>query len=557
MVGSRRLRRLLGGVAAFGTAVALLGGSGGTAQAEESDYRIRLDAELGLPLSGSKLQQPWFSAQLERPAGDTASRDYVFTYDFSEIADFVDVKVRSVDDDHCAIEGTKMICRETVQGEDIFIGVPELLAAKGSKNGQSGTLRVVGESEGITIQGASTLVRVGGPDLAAVRVDLKDRPAVGEVQRPRFAFVNKGTLPAQGVLLALTTTRGMELARTAGNCEYADLRGPARTGFALCAFGGTFDPGSTYRINRGMELKTLERAYVDQLSYGFYEDTPAERERLRDGLTFTRGTGPAVALEKVGAGTRSTDLYIWDNDGWYEPRAVNTADFQAVGDVAEGEKGETVNVDLGFRNNGPAWVTGGSGGDPRTVGGVQFTVPAGTRVTSFPKGCGGYSADGRNWIGDKPGAPVYRCMFGEFVLEDERHELPFGLTIEKDVENSEGEIKVVSFYHGGHSRHDETPDNDKAAVVVNPKDVPPGDTTGGSTGGSSGGSATGGSTGGSSAGSVTGGPTGGSVTGSANGGLAATGSSALVAGLGAAAAVVAGGVLFVVARRRRAVRRPL
>lgn len=556
IVGRRTLRRLLGGVAAFGTAVALLGGSVGTAQAEESDYRIRLDAELGLPLPDSELQQPYFFARLDGPVGDTGPRDYVFTYDFSEIADFVDVKVRSVDD-HCAIAGTKMICRETVQGEDTLIGVPELRAATGSKNGQSGTLRVVGESEGITVQGASTLVRVGGPDLAAVRVDLKERPAVGEVQRPRFAFVNKGTLPAQGVLLALTTTRGMELPRTAGNCEYADLPGPARTGFSLCAFEGTFEPGSTYRIDRGMELKTLERAFVDQLGYGFHEDTPAERERLRDGLTFTRGTGPSVALEKVGAGTRSTDLYIWDNQGWYEPRAVNTADFQAVGDVAEGEKGETVTVDLGFRNNGPAWVTGGSGGDPRTVGGVQFTVPAGTRVTSYPKGCGGYSADGKNWIGDKPGAPVYRCMFGEFVLEDERHELPFELTIEKGVENSKGEIKVVSFYYGGHSRHDETPDNDKAAVVVNPKDVPPGDTTGGSTGGSSGGSAAGGSTGGSSAGPVTGGSTGGPATGSANGGLAATGSSALVAGLGAAAAVVAGGVLFVAARRRRAVRRPL
>lgn len=197
MVGRRTLRRLLGGVAAFGTAVALLGGSVGTAQAEEPDYRIRLDAELGLPLPGSTLQQPYFFARLDGPVGDTGPRDYVFTYDFSEIADFVDVKVRSVDD-HCAIAGTKMICRETVEGEDTLIGVPELRAATGSKNGQSGTLRVVGESEGITVQGASTLVRVGGPDLAAVRVDLKERPAVGEVQRPRFAFVNKGTLPAQG-----------------------------------------------------------------------------------------------------------------------------------------------------------------------------------------------------------------------------------------------------------------------------------------------------------------------------------------------------------------------
>ncbi|WP_187283174.1 hypothetical protein [Streptomyces sp. t39] len=545
--GRRTLRRLTGGLAALGAMAAALGGAAGTARAEEPGYRVTLEAELGLPLPGSTLQQPWFHAALERPAGDTAAREYVLTYDFAEIASFVDVSVRAVDARFCSIAGTTMTCRHTVEGEIASVGVPELLAAQGSRNGQSGRLKVSAASEGITVEGSSTLVRVGGPDLAAVRVPLKDNPSVGEVQNPRYSFVNKGTLPAAGVLLALTGTRGLELPRTAGNCEYADLPGPEQTVFALCSFPGAYEPGATYRADRGIAVRTGTRAYVDRLSYRFVEDTPAERAKLRGTLSFTQGTGPAVVMEKTGASARSTDLYIWDNTGWWEPTARNTADFQAVGDTAAGAKGEHVTVDLGFRNNGPAWVTGTSGGDPRSVGAVEFLVPPGTRVTTVAEGCDGYSADRRKYYGSKPGAPLYVCGQGTFVLEDARADLPFVLLIEKDVENAEGRIKVTSTYYGGHGEHDKKPSNDSAAVVVNPVDEP-GDGSGGSTAGGTSSGGSGGSDGGAAA---SGGASSGGSTGAAGGDLASTGSPVLPVALGAAAAVLAGGVLVTVVRRRR------
>ncbi|MEW2551989.1 hypothetical protein AB0957_09610 [Streptomyces zhihengii] len=547
--GRRTLRRLTGGLAALGAMAAVLGGAAGTARAEEPGYRVALEAELGLPLPGSKLQQPWFHATLERPAGDTDAREYVLTYDFSEIASFVDVKVRAIDARFCAIAGTTMTCRHTVEGEIASVGVPELLAAQGSRNGQSGRLKVTAASEGIVIEGSSTLVRVGGPDLAAVRVPLKDSPSVGEVQNPRYSFTNKGTLPAAGVLLALTGTRGLELPRTAGNCEYADLPGPEQTVFALCSFPGTYEPGATYRADRGIAVRTGTRAYVDRLSYRFLEDTPAERAKLRGKLSFTQGSGPAVVMEKTGASARSTDLYIFDNDGWWEPRARNTADFQAVGDTATGAKGEHVTVDLGFRNNGPAWVTGTSGGDPRSVGAVEFLVPPGTRVTEVPDGCHGYSVDRKKSYGEEPGAPLYVCGQGTFILEDARADLPFVLLIEKDVENAKGRIKVTSTYYGGHGEHDKKPSNDSAAVVVNPVDEPgdgSGDTSSG--GSAAGGTSSGGSDGGAAA---SGGSSAGGSTGATGGNLASTGSPVLPVAFGAAAAVLAGGVLFAVVRRRR------
>lgn len=552
--GRRTLRRLTGGLAALGTVAAVLGGAAGTARAEEPRYRVALEAELGLPLPGSKLQQPWFHATLERPE-ETVSREFVLTYDFAEIASFVDVKVRAADDRWCSIAGTTMTCRQTVPGTAMLLPVPELRAAQGSRNGQSGRLKVTAASEGITVEGSSTLVRVGGPDLAAVRVPLKDDPSVGEVQNPRYSFTNKGTLPAAGVLLVLTGTRGVELPRTAGNCEYADLPGPERTALALCSFPGTYEPGATYRADRGIAVKTGTRAYVDQLSYEFLEDTPAERAKQRGELTFTQGTGPAVVMEKAGTSARSTDLYIWDNAGWWEPRARNTADFQAVGDTATGAKGEHVTVDLGFRNNGPAWVTGTSGGDPRSVGAVEFLVPPGTRVTKVPDGCYGFSVDRKKGYGEEPGAPLYVCDQGTYILEDARADLPFVLLVERDVENAKGRIKVTSTYYGGLDGHDKKPANDSAAVVVNPVDEP-GDGSGGTSSGgtTAGGTSSGGSDGGAAAsgGSSSGGSTGTAGTaGTAGGDLASTGSPVLPVAIGAAAAVLAGGVLFTVVRRRR------
>lgn len=461
--------RLLRGAAAFAASLALLGGSAGVVRAEEPVYAIQVEAALRLPPAGSRDQPPSFHAYLLKPKGD-APRDYVFTWDFSELAGFVDVGVEPHSGDRCTVDGTRMTCRQRYVNDNPLVPTPLLRAVRGARDGSSGYLRVTAESEGVTVRGASTLVRVGGAELLAGRVSLDHRPFVGEVQRPRYSFVNKGTLPAADVLLALTVSRGMDLPRTAGNCEYADLPGPVETGFALCSFEGPFEPGAVYRADRGIDVRTGERAFVDTLEYEFVVDSPAERARLRDGLVLTRGTGPSAVMRKEGSGPPPADR-VWEYDtGVDELWARTTTDLQVLGDTAFAARGERFTVDLGFRNNGPAWITQLGPGDPTSVATVRFTAPPGTKVTSVPDRCRALAADGK-LLGDRLGAPVYECRFVGRVLEGERHGLRFGLRLEKEVENARGRIEILGGTNEFWPDDDADPDNNTASVVVNPAEV--------------------------------------------------------------------------------------
>lgn len=460
--------RLVRGAAALGASLALLGGSAGVVRAEEPVYAIQVEAALRLPPAGSGDQQPFYHADLGRPKGDVP-RDYVFTWDFSELAGFVDVGVEPHSGDRCTVDGTRMTCRHRVVDSNPLIPTPRLRAVPGAQDGRSGHLRVTAESEGVTVRGASTLVRVGGAELLAVRVPLKSRPFVGEVQRPRYSFVNDGTLPAGRVLLALTVTRGMDLPRTAGNCEYADLPGPVETGFALCSFEGPFEPGAVYRADRGVEVRTGERAFVDTLKYEFLIDAPAVRERLRAGLVLTRGTGPSAVMREAGSDLPPADRLL-DDAEFYEPRARNTTDLQVLGDTAFAAPGERFSVDLGVRNNGPAWITQRGAGDSGSLATVWFTVPAGTKVVSKPDRCQAPSADGKVYR-DGLGAPVYTCELAGHVLEDGRYGLRFGLLAEKAVENARGRIELLGGADQFRPDDDADPDNNTASVVVNPAEV--------------------------------------------------------------------------------------
>lgn len=460
--------RLLRGAAALGASLALLGGSAGVVRAEEPAYAMEVESALRLPPAGSRDQQPSYHAHLGRPKGDVP-RDYVFTWDFSELAGFVDVGVEPHSGDRCTVGGTRMTCRHRVVDGNPLVPTPRLRAVRGARDGRSGHLRVTAESEGVTVRGASTLVRVGGAELLALQVPLDRRPFVGEVQRPRYSFVNNGTLPAGRVLLALTVTRGMDLPRTAGNCEYADLPGPVETGFALCSFDGPFRPGAVYRADRGIEVRTGERALVDTLKYEFLADAPAVRERLRAGLVLTRGTGPSAVMREEGSDAPPADR-LRDAAGFYEPRTRNTTDLQVLGDTAFAAPGERFSVDLGIRNNGPAWITWRGAGDPGSLATVWFTPPPGTKVVSKPDRCQAASAEGKVYR-DGLGAPVYTCALVGHVLEDQRHVLRFGLLAEKEVENARGRIELLGGTHQFRPDDDAEPDNNTASVVVNPAEA--------------------------------------------------------------------------------------
>lgn len=360
-------------------------------------------------------------------------------------------------------------------------------------------------------------------------------------------FANKGATDLAKVYLSYTVTRGLAPQELPSNCTRYEIgsydENPSHT-TAVCEFDQTVKAGSVYAPEKTLKLNVLGHALYESL----YMTVATHDSGGEDGTQETvRGTGPAVKLTELPSTTPVGDGNV-DHPDWDGARvpvtADNTADFRATNARLKGHVGDTVDLDTGFTNAGPAWVRSDLG---NPVAKVRVKMPAGTTVTKASGACskvaaGSYNCDLANfWINEK-GAVTYS----------------FRLRIDKAVPGAEGSVTL-----GGEERpYDRNKKNDSAPILL---DV---DGAGGSTGGS--GSTGGGSTGGSgststtggSGGASTGGPgsTGGSAaTGSSGssatgGDLASTGSGSALPFAGAAAAALAAGAGAVLAVRRRAAR---
>ncbi|WP_326671899.1 peptidase [Streptomyces sp. NBC_01257] len=484
---------------------------------------------------------------------------YTVTFDLGGIVGVADAGFgtdgRADGGTDCTVTGTTGVCH----GEGLAPGpnpLPELrvTAAEGSEEGDSGTVGVTGTADGVTFAPFTTRIGIGGPDLVMRRAELKRELVPGQTQPVPLAFSNDGTRAADGVLLTLVYTRGIEFTERYENCVYSEDDGglgfTVRT-TALCSVEGSFEAGAAYELAEPLTLRATRRAYRDTFVYRVDEGGPGVRAAERSGARSAPGSkGNVLALTELPA-ARSADLAPGDNQQENAFSTANTADFVAYGDTADGMVGSTVEADIGFRNEGPAWIGGLDAGEPAAT--VDFTVPRGASVTGWPDACRGVTADGRSRE-QQAGAPRYRCTAPAAVREDGGLGLHFDLRIVEAVTGASGRVEVRG---AGDAPLPFDPDrrNDTAALVLNA------DTSGtsggaGSTGGSGDtGPTTSGSTGGSSAtgGSASSGSTG--TTGPAGpgprtgGSLAATGTDALTAAGAAAAALLAGGVLYVSGRR--------
>ncbi|WP_411081920.1 peptidase [Streptomyces sp. cmx-18-6] len=459
---------------------------------------------------------------------------------------------------------------------DLLLG-----AAEGSEPGDSGTIRVTGEAGGAAFTPFTARLTVGGPDLVMRELPFEHELTPGHRQPAPITFTNRGSRAAEGVVLTLRYSRGLDIPQRYSNCAYAtdapDLPGGGWT-TARCSVEGSFEAGGTYTLAAPLTLEATTRAYRDTFVYGIHESgadrrAPAARSLAHGADAVLR----AVQLKQPGA-ARAVDLEPGDNERRADFRTENTADFVAYGDTASGAVGDTVTADIGFRNDGPAWIgrlrSGGS------VAAVDFTVPPGATVVSAPAGCRAARADGAYREDGTGPAPRYVCPTSTTVRDGGGLDLTFGLRIDEVRTGAVGRVTV----RGPELRRPGLPfdpraGNDTARVVLNgagggwsggPGDGPgepssaptdaPGDDAPGTSGSAARGAegataATGGGDtdgGGGSGGS--GGP--GADSAAGNGGsLASTGSSTAVLASGAAAvtALTAGLALFTAAGRRRRV----
>lgn len=332
---------------------------------------------------------------------------------------------------------------------------------------------------------------------------------------------------------------------------------------ALCSVAGAFEAGATYTLATPLTLEATERAYYDTFLYRIQEDSAAQRASQRAGAPFERGTGgvlKAVPVKKAAA-ARSTDLNPYDNQQDADFRTENTADFVAYGDQVAGPEGSTVKADIGFRNEGPAWIGHIRSGED--VATVDFTVPQGASVTSKPERCRAVTADGKYREDQTSPAPRYVCNTSMTVRDGSGLDLPFELRVDKAMVGASGAVTVRNTWlQNPKLPFDPKPANNTAFLVLNGEGG--GADSGGTTGSDGGGSGepstpptsapdpekSPSGTPGSSASTTSGGGSAG--TGGGSGGLASTGSIALISSGTAAAALAAGLVLFTAARRRAA-----
>ncbi|MEV8229591.1 peptidase [Streptomyces sp. NPDC079167] len=567
------LRRTAGGLAAAGLLAAGSLAVAAPAQADGPVFTLGGPAETALhpyPETGSP-QKSSLGLTVHNPDPDEESMGYegevTYTLDLSGIAGVAELSPAEDTGSDCEITGSTAVCQDW----GVYAGLSsiadfDLAAAKGSKDGATGTIEVTGSAEGVTFTPFSAKVTVGGPDLVMKRLPFKQELKPGDVQPAPITFTNKGTTAADGVLLTLRYSRGMEITERYSNCEYNGEAGDDPfEGYAwataLCSVEGSYEPGATYTLADPLSVKATERAFYDTLIYRINEDSSAQRSAQRAGADFTRGTGPALTLKRVTSSARGADLNPWDNQQEADFRTDNTANFVAVGGKADGAVGETVTADIGFRNDGPAWIGYIRSGEP--VAAFDFTVPKGAEVTRKPESCRGVTADGK-YREDQDRAPRYVCNTSMTVRDGADVSLPFDLKITELVPNADGAVRIRNTWLSEPELpFDPKPADNTARLVLNDDGSGSEDTGGSSdgttgTGGASEGSA-GGDTAGqdptpgtSSSGSGSSGSSGSSGTASTStdGGLASTGSVALMASGAAATALAAGGVLYATNRRR-------
>ncbi|NEC63121.1 peptidase [Streptomyces sp. SID9727] len=562
-------RRAAGIVASAGLLAGGLLTLSGPAQAADPEFTIGGPAETALhpsPATGSP-RKTSLDITVTNPSEDEENGDfaqeYTVRFDFGKLAGVADVSFGKEAGPDCERTGTTAVCHDYgIRPGLNTLAELRVSAAEGSEDGDSGTIEVTAEAEGATFRPFTAHVSIGGPDLSMKRLPLRTELKPGDSQPVPVTFTNNGTRAARGVLLTLRNTRGLEFTERYQNCEYSeeDLgMGPGAWSTALCTFPGSFEPGATYTLEVPPVLRATERALYDSFLYRINEDGTDARAALRSGARFSPGKGAELTLREAPA-VRSADLDPTDNQQDADFRTTNTADFAAYGDKAAGKPGDTVDVTLGFRNKGPAWIGYIRSGED--VATVDFTVPHGSYVVSQPDACRGVTASGA-YRENQEKAPRYFCSTPMSVLEDADFALPFRLKLVSADPGSKGAVVVRNTHLQAPALpFDPEPANNTASVELNGEDAHA--ATGGSDGGGStatggsgdtgGSGTTGATTGSGSSSSGTTGASGSGTTGSGSGGgaLASTGTVALSASGAALVALAAGGVLVTVSRRRAA-----
>ncbi|MGW2177133.1 hypothetical protein ACWCXX_03365 [Streptomyces sp. NPDC001732] len=421
-VSTRRAVRL--GFCAAAAAGLLTAGLAAPAFAEEQSDQLWIQAPgeqkvtpVGDPSQGSPLD-----IGLYHDNDNFVVTDGLLTVDISGVAGVAEVTWP----DNCAPTGTTAVCtvpEVPVMGDAYSPQVRLVVrAADGAALGAQGRITYAAVATGGpdgTLEAPhdsfDTTVTVGsGPDLSLGAIAPVKGAQPGAVQTVPFTVTNKGGERSEGLTARFTASYGLEFLDKYAECAYDAIGGD--DGYApmtevSCSFDQVIEPGGSFVLPAPLRVALAAHAYGERLD-----------------ITVEPGNG-------------ATDLADEDNYAMARFTAVNTADFAAQGAKVTGAAGETVTAELGFRNNGPAWIGNLGSGDP--VAAVDLTVPDGVTVTSAPAECEPRTLSG-GYYPQRVGAPRYSCEMPYWALPDTARSLPFQLRIDRVVPDATGRVVLTT-----------------------------------------------------------------------------------------------------------------
>lgn len=416
------------------------------------------------------------------------------------------------------------------QAVPVYLGIG-LKADPKAVNGAKGSLSLKATAPGLSSYEEPVDISVNtGADMTIAPLPELHNVALGTTLSEPVVWSNTGNATAPSSILTFDTMAGLELKQHFSNCKYGKPFGAASVVEAVCTINQPLAPGHALRLSQNLQVGVTKEAYYSVMSVSVLP--PGGVVRTAAGGGYVQGTGPELTAVDAPVPTRTRNAVgdINPNDSYTEldVYAKNTADFAAVGASVKGDKGRTVPVSVGARNNGPGLIYDRSGGEG--TGGFKVTFPAGATVTKIPSGC---FLDNRTGVA---GHGPYVCGSDYLQAPGYQKLVTFSVRLDQQLKNVRGTVALdneLADFQGKPATFpwDKNQADNTAPIVFNGPALP------------------------SSAPSTTGSASAAPSTGATGGsGLAETGggSSSLPIALGAAAAVAlgAGGVL--VARRRRA-----
>jgi hypothetical protein len=346
------------------------------------------------------------------------------------------------------------------------------------------------------IKMADAVDLVASPALIANSTNALGTVHPGEHVTAKAGVSNVGSKVAQGIRVTVTSDHALAPDQF-DNCEYGAVNtylhqfvcdlpdvvlNPGDGPLALVDELGK-DVGFTITPDAGGPAAGAEIVF-DALA-----DAPALPSQLK--LAKPAHTGHALRLVAVAqaaaraANATPADANADDNltEAFWNLAGIHT-DVAAIGARARAKVGDTVDVNVGFVDNGPASLDAlRSGGDPAFV--FIFIPPANTDVVAAPQSCESITdnPDGSN-TGTR-GAPhgtYYQCGSASFVPVGAPQTTKITLKVIKGGDDK-GQVTFADKYRNpDFAFHDDNPADDQADVLVGPA-VDTGNTGGGSGGG--------------------------------------------------------------------------